>query len=158
MISILMVCSANVCRSPMAQIVGTQKAERGGVSQQIRFESAGIHASRNSMRMDTRAVAVLERRGYSVKKMRSRSIEEKDFQRFDLILAMDLTIYGELQRICPLESQFKLKMFLTLSPDLNREATSDEVPDPYYGNFEGFERVLDLCEAGVEKILSRTFG
>ncbi|BDT66541.1 hypothetical protein os1_07040 [Comamonadaceae bacterium OS-1] len=66
---------------------------------------------------------------------------------------MDRTNYGELQRLCPPESQHKLKMFLAAS----QETLADEVPDPYYGNSEGFERVLDMCEAGVQGLLSRTF-
>ncbi len=56
-----------------------------------------------------------------------------------------------LQRLCPAEHQHKLKLFLAL---LKNEA-ADEVPDPYYGNVEGFERVLDLCEQGVDDWLSR---
>ena len=134
----------------MAQIVATHLAQRSGMSQQVQFESAGTHASKIKMRIDTRAVAALERRGYAVSKTRSRSIEDKDFQRFDLILAMDHSNYSELQRICPPDSRHKLKMFLAAS----KKISIDEVPDPYYGNSEGFERVLDLCEAGVQGLLS----
>lgn len=105
------------------------------------------------MRIDSRAAAALERRGYTVGKTRSRSVEDKDFKRFDLILAMDHSNYAELQRICPPESLHKVKMFL----DAGQEKLADEVPDPYYGNSEGFERVLDLCEAGVKGLLSRPF-
>ncbi|WP_295957205.1 low molecular weight protein-tyrosine-phosphatase [Rhodoferax sp.] len=147
-----MVCTANVCRSPMAEVVATQIAQRNGLSQKFRFESAGTHANKSKMRIDSRAVAVLERRGYAVKKMRSKPIEKKDFQRFDFILAMDNTNYSELQRICPPELQHKLKMFLAESKGVG----SGEVPDPYYGNSEGFERVLDLCETGVQGLLRST--
>lgn len=135
----------------MAQIVATQLAQRAGMSRQVNFESAGIHASKSRMRIDGRATAALERRGYAVGKMRSRPVEDKDFKRFDLILAMDRANYAELQRICPPESLYKLKMFLAVGEEMD----VDEVPDPYYGNSEGFERVLDLCEAGVKGILSR---
>jgi len=144
-----MVCTANVCRSPMAQIIATQLAQRNGMSQRVHFASAGTHASKVKMRMDARSVIALERRGYAVSKLRSRSIEDKDFQRFDLILAMDHTNYSELQRICPPESQHKLKMFLAVGKKIN----TGEVPDPYYGNSEGFERVMDLCEAGAHGLL-----
>ena len=147
-----MVCTANICRSPMAEIVATQLAQRYGLSQKIYFESAGTHASKSKMPIDSRAVAVLERRGYAVKKMRSRTIELKDFQCFDLILAMDNKNYNELLRICPSESKRKLRMFLAES----KEIDSKEVPDPYYGNGEGFERVLDLCEVGVQGLLRST--
>ena len=149
---ILIVCAANVCRSPMAQIVATQLSQRAGMSRQVSFDSAGVHASKSRMPIDARAAATLERRGYVVRKTRSRPVEARDFKRFDLILAMDRANYSELQRMCPPESLHKLKMFLSVG----REMDVDEVPDPYYGNSEGFERVLDLCEAGVQGILSCT--
>ena len=65
---------------------------------------------------------------------------------------MDNKNYNELLRICPSESKRKLKMFLAESKEIN----SKEVPDPYYGNGEGFERVLDLCEVGVQGLLRST--
>ncbi|MEO6854404.1 MAG: low molecular weight protein-tyrosine-phosphatase [Rhodoferax sp.] len=147
-----MVCTANVCRSPMAEIVATELVRRKGLSKVFYFESAGTHASKNKMRIDTRAVAALERRGYEVRKTRSRPIENKDFQRFDFIFAMDNSNYSELQRICPLKFKYKLKMFLAKKTEVN----SQEIPDPYYGNDEGFERVLNLCEAGVQIFLDST--
>ena len=133
----------------MAELVATQLAQRNGLSKKIHFESAGTHASKSKMQIDNRAVAVLEGRGYTVKKIRSRRIEIKDFKRFDLILAMDNKNYNELLHICPSESQRKLKMFLAESTGIN----INEVPDPYYGNSEGFERVLDLCETGAQGLL-----
>lgn len=134
----------------MAQIVATQLAGRSGMSKQVQFGSAGTHASKINMEIDSRAVVALKRRGYAPSKIRSRPITDKDFQRFDFILAMDNSNYSELQRICPPESQHKLKMFLATS----KKFSADEVPDPYYGNSEGFERVLDLCEAGVQALLN----
>lgn len=152
MIHVLMVCTANVCRSPMAQIVATEIARRNGLAEHFHFESAGTHASKSRMRMDTRAVKALERRGYPVKKLRARPIEIRDFQRFDIILAMDRTNYAELHRICPTESNYKLRMFLPESQVM----VADEILDPYYGNSEGFERVLDLCEVAAIGLVNRT--
>jgi protein-tyrosine phosphatase len=134
----------------MAQIVATQLAQRSGLSQRVRFESAGTHAGKIKMQMDSRAIAALKKRGYVVGKMRSRPVEDKDFQRFDLILAMDSANFTELQRVCPPEHRHKLQMFLATCKGLG----ADEVPDPYYGNSAGFERVLDLCEAGAQGLLN----
>jgi protein-tyrosine phosphatase len=143
--NILMVCTANVCRSPMAQIVAAQAIERRGLSREIRVDSAGTNASRGAAQPDTRARNALQKRGYTVGKAKSRRVEAQDFERFDLILAMDRTNLKSLQALCPLEHQAKLRLFLEpVGP-----TGIDEVPDPYYGNAEGFERVLDLCEAGV---------
>lgn len=152
MSNILMVCTANICRSPMAQIVVTRMAQQRGISHGIRVDSAGTHASKGAPQPDSRARSALEKRGYKVKKGGSRKIELKDFERFDLILAMDRANLSALRALCPAEHQHKLKLFLEpmqLGPDI------DEVPDPYYGNAEGFERVLDLCETGADAWLSR---
>ena len=143
--NILMVCTANVCRSPMAQIVAAQAIERRGLSRVIRVDSAGTNASKGAAQPDNRARAALQKRGYLVGKGKSRRVEVQDFQRFDLILAMDRTNLKNLQALCPPEHQAKLRLFLEPAGP----AGMDEVPDPYYGNAEGFERVLDLCEAGV---------
>jgi protein-tyrosine phosphatase len=143
--NILMVCTANICRSPMAQIVATHLAERSGLSRDVRVDSAGTHASKGAPQPDGRARAALEKRGYAVGKGKSRRIEPKDFDRFDLILAMDRSNLKNLLALCPLEYRPKLRLFLETA----KQTGPEEVPDPYYGNAEGFERVLDLCEAGV---------
>lgn len=135
----------------MAQVVATQMVQQRGDSCDVRFDSAGTHASKGSTQPDSRAQNALEKRGYTVKKGRSRKIETKDFERFDLVLAMDKTNLGMLQALCPVEHGHKLKLFL--EPTVH-DGSIPEVPDPYYGNPEGFERVLNLCEAGIKGWLS----
>lgn len=144
-----MVCMANICRSPMAKIVAAQCATVAGLGQKVRFDSAGTHAQHPGMRPDTRAKTVLENRGYKLDKSRSRKVEEKDFQRFDWIFAMDRTNLVELQRLCPPQHAYKLRLFLDGAVISN----ADEIPDPYYGNLAGFERVLDLCEIGARNLV-----
>jgi protein-tyrosine phosphatase len=146
MTKILMVCMGNICRSPIAKIVATKMASAAGRAMQITFDSAGTHAQHIGERPDTRAKTVLERRGYVLDKKRSRRVVEKDFKEFDLILAMDRSNLFELKRLCPPEQAHKLQLFL--DPRVGIEI--DEIPDPYYGNLAGFERVLDLCEAAAQ--------
>lgn len=145
MTQILMVCMGNICRSPMAKIVAAKYAAAAGLEGIVRFDSAGTHAQRIGERPDTRAKTVLEKRGYKLDNRRSRRIQEEDFQKFDLILAMDCNNLLELQRLCPPQHAHKLKLFL----DGVAGGNPDEVLDPYYGNLAGFERVLDLCEIGA---------
>lgn len=133
----------------MAHIVAAQVAGRQGLSKVVKVDSAGTHASQGSSQPDGRARAALEKRGYKVAKGKSRRIEPRDFERFDLILAMDRQNLTFLQAACPAEFQPKLRLFLA-----GGMAGVAEVPDPYYGNAEGFERVLDLCEAGVSTLLT----
>ncbi|MDB5892910.1 MAG: hypothetical protein JWQ88_441 [Rhodoferax sp.] len=146
---ILFVCTANVCRSPMAHAVAAQLVARQGLFKAIQVDSAGTHASNGASQPDGRARTALEKRGYKVSKGKSRRVEPRDFERFDLILAMDLQNLKFLQSMCPAKFLPKLKLFLT-----SATGGIEEVPDPYYGNAEGFERVLDLCESGVSTLLT----
>lgn len=130
----------------MALTVGQKLASDAGLSHQLKFDSAGTRAHQVAARPDPRAEAALRRRGYELARIRSRRVVLPDFQKFDFILAMDSDNLQELQRLCPSELQYKLRLLLDFADGL----TGKEVPDPYYGNEQGFERVLDLCEAGCK--------
>jgi len=140
----------NVCRSPMAQVVAGQLGKMAHLAPDYAVASAGTHAARFSGPMDGRAKAALARRGYAVGKIKSRLIADKDFERFDLILAMDQSNMNALRRVCPGEHVHKLRLFLEFAPEMGLA----EVPDPYYGTEQGFERVLDLCEAGARGLIA----
>ena len=149
MTKILMVCTANICRSPMARDVAQHMArEMAGVAH-FKFDSAGTRALPGGERVDPRARSVLTRRGYKPGNKRSRPVNEQDFGRFDLIVAMDRANLALLQGLCPAQHQHKLHLLLEFAPTLG----ISEVPDPYHGNLEGFERVLGLCEEGVRGLL-----
>ena len=148
-----MVCMGNICRSPMAMVVANALAGVPTSRQdtlRLFFESAGTHAHHVGERTDARAAAALKRRGYVAAKHRSRRVGAADFERFDLILAMDNTNLAELQRLCPTHNAHKLRRFLDFSLQLSER----EIPDPYYGSAAGFERVLDLCEIGANDLIS----
>ena len=149
MTRLLMVCMGNICRSPMAQIVMLRLAEQAGLGRNIQVDSAGTHVGRGSEPPDPRAKTVLTARGYAVGKLRSRQVGEQDFERYDLILAMDQANLNNLRALCPTEQAHKLRLFLEFAPDLELR----EVPDPYYSNLQGFERVLELCEAGARGLV-----
>lgn len=146
-----MVCMGNICRSPMACTVARCMAARLARASEFEFDSAGTHAYHIGQRMDERASTLLSRRNYPVAKSRSRQVEPEDFERFDLILAMDNDNLETLKQLCPIQQQHKLRLFLSFCPELETQ----EVPDPYYGSLAGFERVLALCEAGARGLLSQ---
>ena len=151
---VLMVCLGNICRSPMAEAVANHFAKidsRRGVS----FESAGT-CPVPSADADARARSTLQSRGYALPKRRARNVVGKDFERFDLILAMDSSCLAELQRRCPAQHQSKVRLFMSLA-EPRLVPWPVDVPDPYYGNSQGFEKVLDLCEAGVKGLLKFDF-
>lgn len=145
----LLVCMGNICRSPMAQVVTLHMAAQAGLARNIRVDSAGTHASDRKEPPDPRVNTVLSGRGYAIGKRRAHRIIERDFSRYDLILAMDQASLNELQRICPAGHMHKLRLFL----DFAQGVEVRDVPDPYYGSADGFERVLDLCEAGARGLI-----
>jgi len=149
MTKLLMVCMGNTCRSPMAQAVARKLAVEAGLAQQFEVDCAGTHAHHLGERPDPRAALTLARHGYEIGRVRSRRIEEQDFHSFDLILAMDISNLTELHQLCPAEQMHKLRLLL----DFAEEISEAEVPDPYYGNEEGFEHVLALCEAGARGLI-----
>jgi protein-tyrosine phosphatase len=153
MISLLMVCTGNVCRSPMAQVVARHLAMQADLSRSTQIESAGTHVGRSKGPMDPRAKAVLSSRGYAIGRSGSRQILERDFNRYDLILAMDQTNLSDLRRMCPAGQVHKLHLFLEFAEGADTYC----VPDPYYGNAEGFARVLELCESGARGLITHYF-
>ncbi|MGF1763445.1 low molecular weight protein-tyrosine-phosphatase [Aliivibrio kagoshimensis] len=145
---ILVVCMANICRSPTGEAVLRAKAKENNVS--VKVDSAGTVGHRLGHRPDPRSVAAGEKRGYSFKGIKSRKITQKDFHNYDLILASDKANLADLYDVCPLEHQHKLKLFLSFL-DSDRQ----EIPDPYYGGPKGFELVIDLIEEGSQAVLKQ---
>ena len=145
----LFVCTGNICRSPSAEGVARALAERQGVGHLFEFDSAGTHGYHVGKPPDPRAIAAALRRGYDLSPLRARRVTEFDFIRFDYVLAMDREHLELLQRACPPQYQHKLKMFL----DFGEDPDQDEVPDPYYGDAQGFEQVLDLVENAANQLI-----
>ena len=151
--SVLFVCMGNICRSPTAEGVFRYHAEQAGVSERLHIDSAGTHAYHAGEPADQRARAAAERRGISLEGIVARRVHDSDFDRFDLILAMDEENLARLHAEAPDEHRHKLRLFLEFT-----DADEREVPDPYYGGAAGFERVLDLVEEasrGLLETLSR---
>ena len=139
--SILFVCTGNICRSPTAE--GVLRAMAGAQGIELRIESAGIGDWHVGNPPDERAQHHAKDRGYDLSAQRARQVRPSDFTDFDLILAMDRGHLRALERMAPREHRHKLRLF----------AAGQDVPDPYYGGPEGFERVLDLVEAACRDLL-----
>ena len=141
----------NICRSPTAEGVVRVLAARAGASALLQVDSAGTHGAHEGELPDQRARKAAASRGYDLSGLRARRVKIQDFDRFDLILAMDRQNLASLSRSCPSEHLSKLGLFLDYAGAL----ASDEVPDPYYGGPEGFEKVLDLCEEGARGLVAQ---
>ncbi len=151
LIRILLVCTGNICRSPTAEGVMRAMAAGAGLAHRVELDSAGTHGFHLGAPPDRRSQAAAARRGYDLSGLRARRVADADFLRFDLILAMDRDNLAWLQQASPPGQRHKLKLFLDYAGD----GGPAEMPDPYYGGPDGFERVLDLTEAAASALVDR---
>jgi protein-tyrosine phosphatase len=149
-VKILFVCLGNICRSPTAEAVLRTLVAREAPELRIEVDSAGTAAYHVGSAPDPRTRAAGARRGYDLERLRARVIESSDFERFDLILAMDEENLRVLRRRAPAPTHERLRLFLEFHP----QPDVREVPDPYYGGPNGFEEVLDLTEAAARGLLA----
>jgi protein-tyrosine phosphatase len=145
MTRVLFVCMGNICRSPTAEAVVRDFARREAGALALELDSAGTHGFHAGDPPDERAIEAARRRGIDMRGLRARKVEALDFERFDLVLAMDEVVYSRLEGLAPHGLAGRLRLFLDYAPELGRR----DVPDPYYGGPAGFEEVLDLVEAGA---------
>jgi len=148
-VRILFVCLGNICRSPTAEVVVRVMAAREAPELELEVDSAGTAGYHVGEAPDPRTRAAAARRGYDLSTLRARIVEPVDFERFDLILAMDRENLSVLRRRAPPVAQERLRLFLEFAP----RADVEDVPDPYYGGPNGFEEVLDLVEDAARGLL-----
>jgi protein-tyrosine phosphatase len=150
---VLFVCTGNICRSPTAEGVFRNLVEARGLAGQIEAESAGIGSWHVGEAPDARSQQIAQTRGIDLSDQRARSVEPADFDKFDLILAMDTGHYRSLERASPggiTGSTAKIRLFMDYFP----ETGIADVPDPYYGAGDGFARVFDMIEAASKGLLA----
>jgi protein-tyrosine phosphatase len=148
-VKILFVCLGNICRSPTAEAVFRAVAAREAPELMIEVDSAGTAGYHVGEPPDLRTRQAASRRGYDMSLLRARIVEPRDFEDFDFILAMDSENLKVLNHRAPAHTRDRVRLFLEFAPN----ATTTEVPDPYYGGPNGFEEVLDLVEAATQGLL-----
>ncbi len=147
--SILMCCMGNICRSPTAEGVLRAKLAAAGLADLVRLDSAGTHDYHVGRAPDARSQQHAARRGYDLSALRARQACSEDFGRFDLILAMDRDNLAGLRALCPDAPDDQLRLLMSFAT----RHRADEVPDPYYGGVDGFERVLDYIEDACDGVV-----
>jgi protein-tyrosine phosphatase len=140
---ILFVCMGNICRSPTAEGVMRRLLTDTGLDEVVEVDSAGTGGWHAGEPPDARATTAARRRGVALEGG-ARQVRREDFDRFDLIVAMDRENLRELQARAPGdEAREKVRLL----------APGQDVPDPYYGGDRGFETVLDMVEVACRDLL-----
>lgn len=147
---VLFVCMGNICRSPTAEGVARHLLRAGGLLGLMEVDSAATHGYHVGDPPDPRTCDAARRRGIDLSGQRARQIQPDDFERFDLLLAMDRDNLALLQRGCPDAHRHKLGLFMGYSSGF----AVDEVPDPYYSGADGFDLVLDMAEDAVRGLIA----
>jgi protein-tyrosine phosphatase len=148
-ICVLFVCTGNICRSPTAEAIFRKLVAEAGMSETILADSAGTHGYHIGEPPDPRSQASAADRGYDLSGLRARRVEPVDFQRFDLIVAMDRGHFTILSRMAEPSAAHKLKLMMSYAEGFEEK----DVPDPYYGGPQDFERVLDMLEYAARGLL-----
>ena len=140
-----MVCLGNICRSPMAEVVLAARLERAGLGGEVEVVSAGTGDWHMGQPMDRRAAALLTAHGYDGSRHRAQQFATAWFEDCDLILAMDAANRSDIAALLPENADgSRVRMFREFDP---RAADDDrDVPDPFYGEDDGFDTVLAMVE------------
>ncbi len=150
---ILFVCLGNICRSPSAEAVFTAIVEKEGVAKTLKL----ILPEQAAGTLDGLPTSVCRiyavKRGYNLTSIARQFNPDSDFDRFDMIIAMDDENVLSLKSMARDENDLKKIYKMT---DFSKEWNYKEVPDPYYGGEEGFELVLDLLEDATRGLLEKT--
>jgi len=145
---VLFFCMGNICRSPTAE--GVMRARLAAAGLDVEVDSAGTHDYHVGSPPDDRTQEHALKRGYDLSSLRARQLEAADFERFDLVLAMDSNNLSRARALCPAEQRHRLKLLMDYAPAEHGRV----VPDPYYGGAEDFETVLDLAEIACDGLLA----
>lgn len=152
--SILFVCMGNICRSPMVEGVFKAQLENSDPALDISVDSAGTGSWHEGNLPDPRAIKTMQRHDIDITDQRSRPISRRDYTDFDLIFAMDHDNLDLLIANAPIEQQHKIHLFMEYA--LGKETP---IPDPYYGQGDGFEAVYQMLVKGsvglVEKLAAK---
>jgi protein-tyrosine phosphatase len=147
--SLLFVCLGNICRSPIAEGFFRSIATQRKLQDRFTVDSAGLGSWHIGHPPDRRAQAAMQARGIDISRQRARRIIPADFDRFDLILAMDRANRDGLLKLAPKDKQDKIQLFMDYAPNL----CVKEVPDPFFGDRDGFNYVCQLLEAACRGLL-----
>ncbi|MFF5984494.1 low molecular weight protein-tyrosine-phosphatase [Streptomyces olindensis] len=145
------VCTGNICRSPMAEVVFRARVAEAGLDGLVEVDSAGTGGWHEGDGADPRTVAVLEENGYACGHT-ARQFQPSWFARLDLVVALDSGHLRALRRLAPTEQDAqKVRLLRSYDPAAGDDL---DVPDPYYGGADGFDECLEMVEAASTGLLA----
>ena len=147
---LLVVCLGNICRSPMAEGALRMRLDAAGLDW-VRTDSAGTGGWHAGEAPDRRAIACARGHGADISALRARQLRVADFHDFDWLLCADAQNLRDLRAIAPAGLEGKARLLL----DWSGVAAGGEVPDPYYGGHDDFERVWRLVDAAAQAVAGR---
>ncbi len=150
---ILFICTGNICRSPTAHALARHKIKTLNLENKFHFDSAGISSYHLGERPDTRSIAVGKSNNISFDNIRARQITKKDFENFDLIIAMDRSHFSSLYDLAEDEHLPKIKLFLEFSKTKN--SWNNEVVDPYYSSDQEFVKVFAVINNAIDNLIKK---
>jgi protein-tyrosine phosphatase len=148
---ILFVCLGNICRSPAAENIMNHLAAQAGVGDSIECDSAGTSSYHVGSAPDRRMTAAAQKRGIPMQGQ-ARQFVREDFDRFDLIVAMDRDNYANISYLDPGQEHLDR---VKLMCDFCTNHDDRDVPDPYYGGDAGFDYVIDLLDDACSGLLTQ---
>ncbi len=152
--SVLFVCLGNICRSPLAEGVLQHLLAEAGLDGAVEVESAGTGSWHVGDLADPRSREVASRNGVQLTS-RARQVRPEDFERFDLIVAMDRSNLADLQEM---KERHGGDARLALLRDWDPDPGDGEVPDPYFGGEKGFDKVYDMVRRSLERLMEELRG
>lgn|SRR5690606_10968320 len=151
MIKVLFVCLGNICRSPLAEAIFDHKVKEKGLSQHLASDSCGTSNYHIGKAPDHRSITCAQNRGILIDHQ-GRQISSRDFEDFDYLIVMDESNLTNVQNL--MERSGHNHPRLHLMREFQPNAAHMEVPDPYYGEAEGFEEVYDILDESIDHLLA----
>tara|TARA_R110002095_G_scaffold67032_4_gene56996 strand:+ start:3761 stop:4216 length:456 start_codon:yes stop_codon:yes gene_type:complete len=151
MVSVLFVCTGNICRSPTAEALFRDRVKAKGID--ALYDSAGTFGYHIGEPPDHRAIEAARAHGIEMSDLKGRKISNDDFDKFDYLIAMDKGHERTMRRMIDEKYHEKIKLFL----DYHDKYRGMDIPDPYYGDREGFKKTFSLIEEGVDSLVDKLF-
>lgn len=149
-IHVVFVCLGNICRSPAAQGIFEKKVRDAGLADKITVDSCGTAAFNIGKSPDPRSVSAAAKAGYDISQQRARQIDDEDYHRSRYVIAMDRNNLGNVLAWAPKDFDGEIKLFL----DYCQHGGNRQIPDPFYGKEEQFDRVITSLEKAADGLLS----